>query len=200
MNAFYEHHKDSIQFGYRCFDRMLLNAAIQPFRQPERVLSFFNTYREGTRVTKRVLTQIADQFQNWLTNRSEKWGAPVVDAPEEERRDEFVQEYLEHAEADHVAVILKAREPARILVAIGGEKHESPHLEYKQRWVNQFNFYVNDERWGRMRNARKRVRTHVSLLSVPSAGVSEPTPLAGNSDARRGNRFSADNQRVPQMW
>jgi hypothetical protein len=150
MNAFFEHHKDSIQFGYRCFDRMLLNATIQPFQQPERVLGFFNTYREGKRVTKKVLTQIADQFQNWLTNRSEKWGAPVVEAPEEERRDDFVQEYLQRAEADHVAVILKAREPARILVAIGGEKNESPHLEYKQRWVNQFNFYLNDERWGRM--------------------------------------------------
>ena len=23
MNAFYEHHKDSIRFGYRCFDRIL---------------------------------------------------------------------------------------------------------------------------------------------------------------------------------
>ena len=25
MNAFVEHHKHSIQFGYRCFDRLLLN-------------------------------------------------------------------------------------------------------------------------------------------------------------------------------
>ena len=24
MNAFYEHHQDSIRFGYRCFDRILL--------------------------------------------------------------------------------------------------------------------------------------------------------------------------------
>src|SRR5438093_13770783 len=23
-------------------------------------------------------------------------------------------------------------------------------LEYKQRWVNQFNFYLNDKHWGRM--------------------------------------------------
>jgi len=23
MNAFYEHHRDSIRFGYRCFDRLL---------------------------------------------------------------------------------------------------------------------------------------------------------------------------------
>src|SRR6516225_9177907 len=44
MNAFYEHHKGSIQFGYRCFDRILLNGLIQPFQQPERVLGFFNTY------------------------------------------------------------------------------------------------------------------------------------------------------------
>src|SRR5437764_5565099 len=82
MNAFFEHHKDSIQFGYRCFDRILLNGLIQPFQQPERVLGFFNTYREGKRVTRRTLTEIADQFQYWLQNRSEKWGAPILDAPE----------------------------------------------------------------------------------------------------------------------
>ena len=35
MNAFYEHHRDSIRFGYRCFDRILLNGLIQPFQQPE---------------------------------------------------------------------------------------------------------------------------------------------------------------------
>lgn len=150
MNAFVEHHKNSIQFGYRCFDRLLLNGLIQPFQQPERVLGFFNAYRDGKRVTRRVLTGIADQFQNWLTNRSEKWAAPVLEAPDDERRDDFVQPYLENCEPDRVAVILKAREPARILVAIGGENNHSPHLEFKQRWVNQFNFYLNDKHWGRM--------------------------------------------------
>lgn len=72
MNAFFEHHKDSIRFGYRCFDRMLLNGLIQPFQQPERVIGFFNTYRDGKRVTRNVLTDIADQFKNWVTNRSLK--------------------------------------------------------------------------------------------------------------------------------
>jgi len=150
MNAFREHHKSSIQFGYRCFDRLLLNGLIQPFQQPERVLGFFNHYRDGRRVTRNLLTGIADQFQSWLKNRSETWGAPVVEAPEETRRDDFVQPYLGNCEPDRVAVILKAREPARILIAIGGEKNQSPHLEMKQRWVNQFNFYLNDKRWGRM--------------------------------------------------
>ena len=46
MNAFFEHHKNSIRLHYRCFDRLLLNGLIQPFQQPERVIGFFNTYRQ----------------------------------------------------------------------------------------------------------------------------------------------------------
>src|SRR5437016_930971 len=95
MNAFVEHHNNSIQFGYRCFDRLLLNGLIQPFQQPERVLGFFNTYREGKRVTRKTLTDIADQFQYWLKNRSEKWGAPILEPPDgdgdERRRNKFVE-------------------------------------------------------------------------------------------------------------
>jgi hypothetical protein len=91
MNAFVEHHKNSIQFGYRCFDRLLLNGLIQPFQQPERMLGFFNTYRDAKRVTRRTLTEIADQFQYWLKNRSQKWGAPILEPPdgggEDSRRD-----------------------------------------------------------------------------------------------------------------
>ena len=45
MNSFYDHHKDSIRFNYRCFDRILLNGLIQPFQQPERVVGFFDVYR-----------------------------------------------------------------------------------------------------------------------------------------------------------
>ena len=31
MDAFFEHHKSGIRFRYRFFDRILLNAVIQPF-------------------------------------------------------------------------------------------------------------------------------------------------------------------------
>jgi hypothetical protein len=79
MNAFFEHHKDRIPYRYRCFDRILLNGLIQPFQPPERVLGFFHTYREAKRVTKRTLTENADQFQYWLKNRSPQWGGPILD-------------------------------------------------------------------------------------------------------------------------
>ncbi len=55
MNAFYEHHNDSIRFGYRCFDRILLNGLIQPFQQPERVVGFFSTYRHLHPVSRDIL-------------------------------------------------------------------------------------------------------------------------------------------------
>jgi hypothetical protein len=76
MNAFYEHHKDSIKFGYRYFNRILLNGLIQPFQQPQRVIGFFNAYRDGQRVIRNRLRDIAEQFQNWVKNRCQKWGSP----------------------------------------------------------------------------------------------------------------------------
>jgi hypothetical protein len=149
MNAFVEHHKDSIRFGYRCFDRILLNGLIQPFQQPERVVGFFNTYRSQYPVSRAVLHEIADQFHHWVVNRSQRWGAPILEAPEG-RRDDFVDHYFRRAEHDQVVAILKAREPARIMIAIGNKKENRWHLQIAQRWVMQYNFYVNDKQWGRM--------------------------------------------------
>jgi hypothetical protein len=66
MNAFREHHEHSIRASYRCFDRILLNGLIQPFQQPERVVGFFSFYRQQFPVSRKVLTDIADQFSNWV--------------------------------------------------------------------------------------------------------------------------------------
>jgi len=149
MNSFYEHHKGSIRFHYRCFDRILLHGLIQPFQQPKRVIGFFNTYRQLYPVSRQVLGGIADRFQQWLKAWSEKRKVPVLEAPRG-RRDEFVDPYFRAAKPDQVVVVLKAREPARIMVAIGDKTADRWHLQFAQRWVVQYNFYVNDRQWGRM--------------------------------------------------
>jgi len=59
----------------RCSGRLLLNGLIQPFQQPARVISFFNTYRQHYPVSRDVLRDIANQFQNWVVNRSQEWDA-----------------------------------------------------------------------------------------------------------------------------
>ena len=145
MNAFYEHHKDSIRFGYRCFDRILLNGLIQPFQQPERVVGFFATYRQLYPVSRDVLRGAPEQFQCWVKDQADKWNAPIVEAPKG-RRDEFVDAYFKVAKPDQVVVILKAREPARIMTAIGDKKLNRWHLQIADRWVVHYNLYVNDQR------------------------------------------------------
>ena len=64
---------------------------------------------------------------------------PILEAPEG-RRDDFVDPYFRHANTDEVVVILKAREPARMMIAIGKDDHW--HLQLVQRWIIQYNFYV----------------------------------------------------------
>jgi hypothetical protein len=64
MNTFCEHHQHNIAFHYRCFDRILLNAAIQPFQQPARVMGFFWSYRQLYPVSRQVLRDIAAQYHN----------------------------------------------------------------------------------------------------------------------------------------
>jgi hypothetical protein len=39
MNSFYKHHRDSIRWHYRCFDRILLNGLIQPFQLKDKKIA-----------------------------------------------------------------------------------------------------------------------------------------------------------------
>lgn len=182
MNSFYEHHKDSINWHYRCFDRILLNGLIQPFQQPERVVGFFNTYRQLYPVTRETLRGIADQFQRWVTERAEKRNIPIVEAPKG-RRDEFIDPYFERAKPDAVVAILKAREPARIMIAIGDKVANRWHLQFAQRWVIQYNFYINDRNWGRM-----FVRV-CPYLPFSAPYLSQSAPLAGQPHAPARHRI-----------
>ena len=64
MNAFYQHHKDNIIFHYRCFDRILINACIQTFQEPLRIVYFFHDFRQIDPVSRDVLRDITGQYQN----------------------------------------------------------------------------------------------------------------------------------------
>jgi hypothetical protein len=150
MNAFFEHHQDSIRFRYRCFDRILLHGCIQSFVDGARAQGFFWTYRHIYPVSRDLLRGIATQYHHWVQNRSHQWKVEIVDEVREDRRDTFVKPYFQRAQPDQVVVILKAREPAGIMTAIGDQKKNKWHLEIKRRWVDQYNFYLQDARWGPM--------------------------------------------------
>ena len=172
MNAFYEHHKDSVRFGYRCFDRILLNGLIQPFQQPERVVGFFDTYRRVYPVSRDVLRGAAEQFQDWVKDQADRWNAPVVEAPKG-RRDEFVEPYFRGAQPDEIVVILKTREPARIMTAIGDRKVKPLAPSDRRPLGGAIQLLCQRPALG------PDVCSHVPVSAVLGAGLSQSTSLAG---------------------
>ena len=133
MNAFIEHHKDSIKFSYGCFDRILLNGCIQSFLDGARVKGFFDVDRNIYPVTRKVLRDIANDYHTWASLSAQKWS---------------VEPYFQDAKPDQVVLIIKAREPANIMTSVGAD--DRWHLETKYRWVDQYNFYLQDAAWGPM--------------------------------------------------
>jgi hypothetical protein len=76
-----------------------------------------------------------------------------------------------------VAVILKAREPARIMIAIGDKAVNRWHLQIAERWVVQYNFYINNQDRGGCSCASTRtfrsppVSASISTIGWPTACV-----------------------------
>ena len=75
------------------------------------------------------------------------------------------------------------------MIAIGDKANNRWYLQFGERWVVQYNFYVNDERWGRM---FVRMCPHLPLSA-------QPPSLAGQSNARGGHRLSPALERVHGM-
>jgi len=145
MNAFYEHHEDSIRFQYSCFDRILLNANIPLLLTPDRAHGFFVHYRNIYPVTRTVLHDISERYHAWVKNQAQRWKVEILDDPKE-RREDFIAPYFRRAQPDQIVAIIKAREPANILVSFGSGQNW--YLDRKLRWVMQYNFYLNDREFG----------------------------------------------------
>jgi len=100
MNAFYEHHQNSIRFQYACFDRILLNAAIPLLRSPLPRKGSLATTVTSTQLPERWLHDISERYHHWV-----------------------------RAQPDRMVAIIKSREPANILVSIGGRDSQGCHLD-----------------------------------------------------------------------
>jgi len=148
MNAFYEHHQNSIAMHYACFDRILLDARIPGFLDGARVMGFFSQHRGLFPVHKKDLVKISTDYEKWLQEQIQNSQCPILENPEG-RRDEFMEPYFASAQPDQIVGIIKAREPVRIVIAVG-KPGQSTHLDSSVRWINQYNYYIQDRDFGRM--------------------------------------------------
>lgn len=99
-------------------------------------------------VHKKDLVRISADYENWMREFASSSGFPLLDDPEK-RRDQFMEPYFASAQPDQIVGVIKAREPALILTAIGNAG-KSTHLETALRWVNQYNYYLQDRDFGPM--------------------------------------------------
>jgi hypothetical protein len=150
VNPFIEHHLDSIQFQYSCFDRMLLNAIVQPMQRPAMIVGFLDKCLGVPSITKAYFRRVSEAYHRWVGEIALAQGVQIVEPPKHVRREDWVEPFYQAlGSTSGIAVILKSRENARIAVsyptASGGNR-----IEVVTRFVWQYYFYLRDADWGRM--------------------------------------------------
>jgi hypothetical protein len=148
MNAFLEHHQPAIRFDYSCFDRILLNGVILVFQNPACVVGFLKQKRQADRVTPAYFKAISTDYHHFVQAFAEKRHVAILQPPKGVRREEWVEPYYQQLQGQAgIAVILKARENARVAVSF---PRQGDHVELLNRFVQQYYFYLQDQDFGRM--------------------------------------------------
>ena len=118
MNPFVEHHRLSIRFQYSCFDRMLLNAVVQPMQQPAMIVGFLDKYRKVPSITKAYFREVSEDYHRFVGQLASAQGVPIVEPPKGVRREDWVEPfYRSFGKRFGMVVILKSRENARVAVS-----------------------------------------------------------------------------------
>ena len=118
MNRFLEHHDSSIRFVYSCFDRIVLNAVIQPLQRPPTIVWFFKE-RQGVRghLDQKFFRTLSGDYHDWVRQWAKQQNVEIVEPPDV-RRENWVQPYYQQLTQDEgVAVILKTLEQANVAVS-----------------------------------------------------------------------------------
>src|SRR3954454_14257454 len=148
MNAFIENHQPAIRLDYACFDRILLNGVIQVLQNPACVVGFLKQKRQATRVTPAYFRAISTDYHHFVQAFAAQRHLEVLMPPKGVRREEWVEPYYQQLRGQTgIAVILKARENARVAVSF---PRQGDHVELLNRFVQQYYFYLQDPDFGRM--------------------------------------------------
>jgi hypothetical protein len=150
VNPFIEHHQQSIRFQYSCFDRMLLNAVVQPMQRPALIVGYLDKCKHVPSITRSYFRQVSEDYHRFVEQLAWRDGVQIVEPPKGVRREDWVEPfYTAFGRRFGIVVILKSRENARVAVSYatpsGGNR-----IEVCTRFVWQYYFYLRDQNWGRM--------------------------------------------------
>jgi hypothetical protein len=150
MNRFQHHHRDSILFGYSCFDRLILNGSIVPFMHTARagsIVWFLRTHRHIEELSRAAFARISRDYHNWVREYALQTGVEIVEPEKGARREDLVEPcFRQLGEHTGIATILKAREPERVAWYYA----KTGDIAVDRHHVDLYYFYLNDPQLGRM--------------------------------------------------
>jgi hypothetical protein len=150
MNRFQQHHRDSIVFGYSCFDRMILNGSIRAFQHTTcagSIVWFLRTHRHIEEVSRAAFARISREYHDWVWQLALRTGVEIVEPEKDARREELVEPYFRQlGERTGIATILKAREGERVAWYYA----KTGDIAVDRHHVDLYYFYLNDPQLGRM--------------------------------------------------
>src|SRR2546429_476789 len=82
-----------IRFQYSCFDRMLLNAVVQPMQQPARVVGFLDKCRQVPSITKAYFRSVSEDYHRFVARLAATQHVQIVEPPKGVRREDWVDPF-----------------------------------------------------------------------------------------------------------
>jgi hypothetical protein len=139
-------------FVYHCFDRIVINGYLSGLSRPEQVVHFVRAVIGLPIVSKEVLSQRTDDYQNWVESYARNQKIPIEWAGKGVRKEDYVlpaQRRMESKKAFGVYFVLKSMEQGRTFrITMPKYPTQDPNYRILAHQTSRFThyyFYIWDQ-------------------------------------------------------
>src|SRR6202050_3624048 len=139
-------------FVYHCFDRIVINGYLNGLSRPEQVVHFVREVLGIPVVSKEVLSQRTNDYQNWVEAYARNHQIPIEWAEKGVRKENYVLPALRRMEKQNaygVYLIFKSMELGRTFrISVPKYPTQDPHyriLAHQKSRFTHYYFYIRDE-------------------------------------------------------
>src|ERR1700739_4286644 len=91
MELFTKLFGDLLLFVYHCFDRIVIHGYLTRLSRPEHAIYFFHEVIGAAVITKEILSERTNRYQNWVEAFARNRGIPIEWAEKGVRKEDFVR-------------------------------------------------------------------------------------------------------------
>ena len=152
METFTRLFSSLLVFVYHCFDRIVINGYLSGLSRPEQVVHFVRAVMGIPIVSKEVLSQRTNDYQNWVESYARNHKIPMEWAGKDVRKEDYVlpaQRRMEKRKAFGVYFIFKSMEIGRTFrITVPKYPTQDPNYRILAHQTSRFThyyFYILDK-------------------------------------------------------